>query len=359
MAAVLFFGSGASAPLGIPTSQSFVGQFIEALGNQQHEREYVVGVRDRLASAHPDEPDLEAVMSVLRMLAAPDFEAEFRSAAGPALSYAFGTGPVYSNAKAERGVARRVFRRLKEYIRTRCAEFDGEGVTGLYDPIISGLLAENKPWAVGGREFGLGAQEIAGQVVPNVFCYTTNYDTALEAYCERKRIPYHRGFTREAGPSILSAFEIRRENPWKIIKLHGSVDMYRLADGSIRDTGIISAGPKERTTSGIPIEGELLIYPVHEKELFEFPFLDFFYDFGLRLRDSPVWCFVGFSFRDDPINRILRREATDEKKMLVIGPSASHVVEKNLPDLRGTVIPIDMSVGDPGLQDETTSQREI
>ncbi len=359
MAAVLFTGSGASEPLGIPTSQSFVDEFIGGLADKEYEREYVTVVRDRLANSYPAETDLEAVMSVLGMVGSPDFEGAIRSAAGPALSYAFGTRDIYPDAPAERGAARRVFRLLKEYIRSRCLSIEAGRAVELYDPIVQGLWAEGQPWTVGGRDQSLGSQDEGHGQIPHVFCYTTNYDCGLEAYCQRKRISYTRGFTHQAGPPILSPDEIHRNNPWKIIKLHGSVDMYRMGDGTIRESEIAPAAPGGRTPSGTPIEEDLLIYPVHEKELFEFPFLDLFHDFAIRLRNAPLWCFVGFSFRDEPINRILRREADADKKMLVIGPSASRIANEKLSDLRCRVIPLDVRVGDPDLQDRIVDQRTV
>jgi len=175
-------------------------------------------------------------------------------------------------------------------------------------------------------------------VIPIFDCFTTNYDMAFETFCNNLGISYDRGMSQKGAGSVIDPRRLHQEGlVWRVIKLHGSVDLLKMKDGSVRQTSLW--GPNLKTLDGKQIEGELLIYPMREKELFGFPYQDPFWEFTKSLRDARFWFFAGFSFRDDPILRVIADQATPDKRLFVISPSATKLCADLLGPVRCPKIP--------------------
>jgi hypothetical protein len=108
--------------------------------------------------------------------------------------------------------------------------------------------------------------------------------------------------------------------------------------------------PGKRTAYGETVSEEVLIYPTQEKELFRFPFIDFYYEFVVALRAADLWIFMGFSFSDLPILNLVLTEATERKKIIIVSPRASQHCRGDGGELASVtnlsnVCPVDVEIG--------------
>ena len=141
----------------------------------------------------------------------------------------------------------------------------------------------------------------------------------------------------------------------RAVKLHGSVDMLKVGSEIVLST---MYKPKSRTADGKTVREEVLIYPTQEKELFVFPFLDFYYEFLKALRAASLWVFVGFSFSDAPILSLIGSEATDHKKIIIVSPSATKHRNSELAEVAkaSQVQAIDLELESPELHNRIAGE---
>jgi hypothetical protein len=60
----------------------------------------------------------------------------------------------------------------------------------------------------------------------------------------------------------------------KLVKLHGSLDWFKLKNGNILNL------PSYRAKHGKqPVEGEMILYPLHQKDLYLYPWFELFKGF--------------------------------------------------------------------------------
>ena len=138
--------------------------------------------------------------------------------------------------------------------------------------------------------------------------FTTNYDLVLEsaiAYCEKAKIDHgrHRDeINSQTGINemVWKDLEMYGDFHGRLTKLHGSID-WRWRDKTKKD-GIVVAniGPEE-DPSDHPI-----IWPGPEKNVLQPPFDLFHRHFERVVDKATIIIFIGFSFRDDHINQVLR-----------------------------------------------------
>jgi hypothetical protein len=363
---LLFFGAGASKPLGVPTNREFYDEFLKAydagipdLGNFPHI--FYDDLRTRLGTYGVEPVDLEAIMTILTALADEDPRMALLEAGKPAAAFAvstqlahdfYGTG---TQRKAEG-----LLRAIRRFIRIRCQGLDISKLASNYDPIFDSFVGENAIWNTrrGNQRIEPVWNTRGDKQFPKAWCFTTNYDRALEEYFEDVSLPCYQGWTVGPGERKLDPLQIHRGGEeMSIFKLHGSVDFIRLPGGSVGQSLMLDdAGT---TVGGRKISEQVLIFPTQEKELFRFPFIDFFEEFVRALRETPLWAFFGFSFTDEPIRRLITTEATRDKKLMVVSPDATGLCKKALPDLAkmGCLFPIDTKVGDPNFKERFVGTR--
>lgn len=356
---MLFFGAGASKPLGIPTNREFYDEFLRSpdasangLGDFPH-RFYDV-VRNRLAEYRVEPVDLEAIMTILTALADKDPRASLLGSGRAAAAFAVATGLKEPSEYLGSGVqerANQLLAALRRYIRTQCQGLDTSKLHSNYDAIFEAFTGPGAQWNVGGKGRPIEGMwnKRSDKLFPKCWCFTTNYDRALEEYFEDADLQYHAGWSSGGGARRLDPWEIHRGgDEVSLHKLHGSIDFIRLPDGSV--TQSVMVDDVGRTVGGRMGE-QVLIFPTQEKELFRFPFIDFFEEFVRALREAAVWAFFGFSFTDDPIRRLVVTEALRDrrnKKILVVSPGASTVCSERLSELfpAGIIHPVAAPVGE-------------
>lgn len=146
------------------------------------------------------------------------------------------------------------------------------------------------------------AREKPGFQQDPITFFTTNYDTLIEDALALQQVPFADGFLGGAmgfwAPEVGFA-ETRSNRPAaRVVKLHGSVDWHRSADGSVVRCRNGCAYPSR--------EGNLLIYPQSTKYVAtqKDPFAALFSMFRQTLSVGPdnVLGICGYSFGDDHID---------------------------------------------------------
>ena len=153
---------------------------------------------------------------------------------------------------------------------------------------------------------------------PEVF--TTNFDTVIEDYLSRtRRYDLVDGFRN----SEWHPEEFQKKDNLKLLrlyKLHGSVDWAQKHDGRIMKVPIVKRIENSRIW-----KKNIVIYPASKEEPREEPFDTLYTMFRKRIRSKAETCVaIGFSFRDDYINRIIADWLTEVKtaKLVIVSKSA-------------------------------------
>ena len=148
--------------------------------------------------------------------------------------------------------------------------------------------------------------------------FTTNYDTVMEAYAEDTGLEIINGFKHHRRLSKVWADAWDRTTdrpPLYLTKLHGSINWHEDADGNIVETGGVTQRDASRDIMIAPTEGA--------KDYGRKPFPDLMKHFEESMETVDVLLVIGFSYRDDEINKIIKRRLDDGMLLISISPSAS------------------------------------
>ena len=351
MKAILFFGAGSSRPFGVPTMQELPGHLEQALDGE--DAKLFSDVRRGLEE-FGIRADLEAVFTVLN-----DYGTACKSdLLPPAIAYRFGNtlkDPLRSGQGIEREIAiENLRRRIQAMIVEKC-EISGQGQK-IFETF---------------HDFLAALAQSFNKDVPNLLLnhdvnfYTTNYDGALATFVHKAHslVPSLRDWKVENGTTMTDPIHWDTYNytnqSTMLVPLHGSVELHTT------DTGVVRYHGRPPELYGESLTGELLIFPVRGKYIIRDPFARMFKWLSTDLEVAEFAIFVGFSFSDEAIRDILRnamerrvqlkqRGAGEVLRIVVIGPSASKIVDDKLADHRKFVRPIDASFEDIKAHTELT-----
>lgn len=165
--------------------------------------------------------------------------------------------------------------------------------------------------------------------------YTTNYDRVQEIYWEG--ITELNNLVRKDDRGIERIELDRITEPYlKLVKLHGSLDWYILNDGTI-----VRSNTNRVRIGGIEVTGEMMLYPLNQKDLYLHPWLELFRGFKEDLLNTQNWLVIGYSFNDLFIRNIFKESLKRSKsKLIVVCPKASEIVQEKFYDV-DSVLPID------------------
>jgi hypothetical protein len=130
---------------------------------------------------------------------------------------------------------------------------------------------------------------------------TTNYDNTIEVFAQNttsdnfKGYLKHRGFESDGG---VPKFYIH-QNPGmgiRFLKLHGSLDWW------INESRTEITLNENGETYGKNLGKRLMIYPIQDKYISEFPFYYTYNSFKHMLKEEKIVVIIGYSFRDESIN---------------------------------------------------------
>lgn len=130
----------------------------------------------------------------------------------------------------------------------------------------------------------------------NIDLFTTNYDLVIENLLDGLDIPFELGIELDHRVGI-TYWDFNRiaesNNRIRLIKLHGSIDLYNTSDGRIIKLPIPTAGGN--LVDGREIH-EMLIYPTQQKSVNDPPYCDMFKALVEAISQTKVLVFIGFNF---------------------------------------------------------------
>jgi hypothetical protein len=345
---LFFFGAGASASFGIPTMKQMVPLFKEELTEKTdadtlQEVDLYRAVEDFLAKDF-HRVDLEAVFSVID------------GVAGGLTPKDLGYLPTFFVRRAKdptlldpppdivRNAARRLLGKFEDFIQRMCwVNRDQTGkiietYLGLFNQIFSvmgGVVATIR-YKGGNYNFS-----------PDWEMFTTNYDNVLETFWRDgiRQVPLNTIFSHD-DKSSMQVFAARRifENNLKLVKLHGSVTWW-LEDGT--DTIVETEQPPSEYGAK-KFTGQVLVYPIQQKDTFVPPFLDMFYALKEGLRSHQRWLVIGYSFADDMIRSLFARSSTSNTMLVLVHPDDGVAIKiRGEPGWKGQIRQILTNFGDP------------
>ncbi len=154
----------------------------------------------------------------------------------------------------------------------------------------------------------------------NIDLFTTNYDFVVENLLWELKIPFERGV--ELNPHDGNTYfnfskVLKSQEKVRLIKLHGSIDLYMLPDGRIIRSPIVTRGGKLQ--DGTPFN-EMLIYPTEQKSVKDTPYRQMFNSFSKAVSQAKVIVFIGFNFNysDQHIRKALEKGLSKNRQIKII-----------------------------------------
>ena len=139
------------------------------------------------------------------------------------------------------------------------------------------------------------------------------------------------------------------------MKLHGSLNLYRLGDGTIAKLD----RPRKKYGRSL-VQEELMIYPIQQKNLYLYPWFDLFRQFKFDLDHTKNWIFIGYSFNDELItNMILEILKKGNKKLIIVSPHASEIQEKKFSDHKESITDIPAKFGEKVTNEKNLRSTEV
>lgn len=329
---VFFFGAGASAPFGIPTMKQFVVDFerlLEKNGTDEEKKLYS-NIKTTLANRLRREIDLEDIFTVIDGYINFDYERlgllsvyTFRE---PLSKMTYFPSETY---EADVQLCRTLKNKFQKFVRDRCL-IPNEAfsrITEVYHDFFNRFSLESTA----------AGQSVRGSFwwYSNWTMFTTNYDTCLEHYWRQTaRVSLNTGFSVDEARRtwILNPSKFNEEN-LRLLKLHGSISWQIEPDEPVTEEQTMLG----RSLVGREFIGEMMVYPVQEKELYLEPYISMFVQLNRELKRKSTWIIIGYSFNDLIIREIFLRNSNKKKKIVLVHPDAYKVRESRLNDLKGDV----------------------
>jgi hypothetical protein len=166
-------------------------------------------------------------------------------------------------------------------------------------------------------------QKIKGYTYPHdCSIYTTNYDTVIETYW--RGIAHINDLWKNTNGMWTLQVDQRAGDMLDLIKLHGSLDWFGLTDGTI-----VKLDKRPKTYGKRKVQGEFMLYPIQQKDLYLYPWFKLFYRFKDDLEHTKTWIVIGYSFNDEFILNIFREALRiGDHRLILVSPDADNIVEK-------------------------------
>ena len=329
---VFFFGAGASAPFGIPTMKQFVIDFERLLEKNgiDEEKKLYDSIKTTLTNKLRRDIDLEDVFTVIDGYINFNYERlgllsiyTFRK---PLSEMTYFPSKTY---EADVQVCRTLKDKFQKFVRDRCL-IPNEAFSRIADVYHDFF-----------NRFSLESEVVGQSVRGNFWWYnnwamfTTNYDICLEHYWRQvARARLNTGFSVDEARRtwVLNPSKFNEEE-LRLLKLHGSISWQVEPDGTVTEEQTVLG----RSLVGREFVGEIMIYPVQEKELYLEPYISMFVQLNRELKRKAIWVIIGYSFNDPIIREIFLRNSNKRKKIILVHPDASKISTSRLNGLKGDV----------------------
>lgn len=179
---------------------------------------------------------------------------------------------------------------------------------------------------LGGREYWVGSLINDKSITDswNMEIFTTNYDRAIEKAFEDSGIdstftdPFLKSdFNRVLDVSHYRGWGFSKDHPW-LTKLHGSLEWKK------EERGLI-----EKSFEGFSDKSSVL-YPGFKGEPEEEPFKQFHHYFAACLQKCDAFLSIGFSYRDEYINKLIKENFKGGAHLYIIDPSAEEITQNGI-----------------------------
>jgi len=324
-----FFGAGASAPFGIPTMKQFVTDFEKFLQESGTKDEMILylDIKESLKNRLKREIDLEDVFTVIDGYINFSFEK-----LGLLSTYVFSReieqkgifpSPTY---EADRATCRTLRKEFQNFVRDKCLIPDDafDKISRVYQDLFNRFV----------HEFGGETYKPRDNYYHSKWSmFTTNYDTCLEHYWRQvARAKLNTGFTVDEARRtwVLTPLIFERDDLLRLFKLHGSISWLIEPDGTTTEEQSILG----RSLVGRRFVGEMMIYPVEQKELYLEPYISMFKPLNHELERKSIWVIIGYSFNDPVIREVFLRNSDERKRIVLVHPSAQEVKYQRLNEIK-------------------------
>ncbi len=356
--ALIFFGSGASVPFGLPTMKQFVLEFENHLKEKlQSDRSRYTkdmlslyeDIKNRLMQIY-DYAYLESVFSVIEVLSRNIRYSDLGFPCSYSLSKLSTRSEGVFNPRigsdSLKALATDLLSIYQEFVRERL-NFDEEK-----EERIDELFRDFPPNTISKDHHDASIQStiIDGKdyILADYLVYTTNYDLIQERYWQGITKINNLIESDDRGREILDLkrldedYSVRRNGrQLKFVKLHGSLNLYRLRDGSIA-----KLDQRRKKYGRTQVEEELMIYPIQQKDLYLYPWFDLFKQFKADLDHTKCWIFIGYSFNDEFITNMILETQKGGKKLIIVSPHASEIKKKKFNGQEESIIDISSNFGE-------------
>ena len=321
-------GAGASKIFGLKTLQDLTSDLVEKMTDLGYEK--TISDIVQAIKHYGLNPDFENIYTTLEGLATA--KEGIRRNGGLTTYIAYKTNYIAQQAPAIIDQYKKTLSDLRELIYRECSIPKGviERKGKIFDRLF-GTIGAN--YQLGDHRFlteQRSVLSVTGQahnetVGVGAVVVTTNYDMAIELYHRSRDLKIVDGFKRTENDCYkeldFNEFGRTPNSRW-LLKLHGSIWQFVKSDGQIIQT--INA--LENLALEVSVRERMMIYPVGEKPILQYPYFPFYSMFRAQLWN--VLIAIGHSFRDDPINvAILERLKNSGAKLIVINPEAETVVQ--------------------------------
>jgi SIR2-like domain len=338
------FGAGASIEFGIPSMKQLTKSFANKIQKKNPMVAQVyTGVYDSLAEIYgEDKVDLEAIMSVIVGLKE---ENRLRDNIGDLGLFVLANkrNVDFADIHYEKATLDRLEIEYKSHIRARVKikgsrkiDFSRKVYTDFFKQICNVTTCNN----------ATAPDSNLGKYIHDKWTFfTTNYDNAIEDFWVNGR-QYHGldlGFVQKGGKKIMDADNFLRTNTldfninglMQLVKLHGSVNWTMNKNNQIEEHTYQSNYDYLKSIHGSgDILGDILIYPLSQKELYFTPFLQLFSILNADLRRRFFWITIGYSFRDIIIRTMFEKALLEDRrrKILLVHPHATQDIKPIFPE---------------------------
>jgi len=340
-----FIGAGASAPFGIPTMQQMVEDFKTQLEKDGTGEERVLfSDSANFATKYLNRPlDLEAVFTIVDSIAhwSPEkmgIAALFHAvrtaspyavdASSPRVELA---GPKEGEVKA----AQRLSKRFEDFVKTKCEI--GDGKMQLIEQAYGTLFDMMANYVSGGQ--GTATKHLASDWP----IFTTNYDAILECYwMDLAKTQLNTGFSYNnvAGSLVSNPDILRGEGRVRLLKLHGSVTWLTDPDWGVTEQRVVPRDMRKYT--GGAFSGQVMVYPMLDKELYVEPYMTMFNELYRQLTQRNLWAAVGYSFGDRIIRDMFLRASRPSVRLVLLHSHANRIVKELERDgFKGRLVPLE------------------
>ena len=313
MSDLVFFGAGASKPFGIPTMHEMVTKFEQDLKDDTNLHDFYHKIKDKLIKGYgASKTDIESILSVINGIVKNKKPIDL----GHYVFYYISDGSNKQFSSDDIELAKKLQKKIRDYIKKECEidndlEKNTEICNQTYLPLFKHISDEKTDYA---------GEELAHKWK----AYTTNYDNIFEDFWSNFKPPEDH-FGNDIDSSANRYFTIKLlTKETTFCKLHGSLDW-------TKEVGKNRIVKKTHSKfERVKTEGEMMLFPIQQKDLYLHPWFTLFHDLKLGLAEKSNLYAIGYAFNDEFIKNAFQEalEHGPDKKLIIINPDAEQIRAK-------------------------------